>query len=68
MSKFITTVIFYVIWQKVFYIGLNMLEKHNGNMFEIFEALLVVLSFSSVKLHFTKSPLAAIFINFAQNQ
>ena len=44
-----------------------MLEKHNGNIFETFEARLVVLSITLVKLHFTKSPLAAMFlINFAQ--
>ena len=38
-----------------------MTEKHNGNNFETFEASLVVLNIELVKLHFTKSPLAAMF-------
>ena len=38
-----------------------MLEKHNGNICETFEASLVVLRVASVKLHFTKLPLAAMF-------
>ena len=38
-----------------------MAEKHNGNIYETFEASLVVLSIASVKLRFTK--LAAMFFN-----
>ena len=38
-----------------------MLENHNGNIFETFEASLVVLSIASVKLRFTRSPPAAMF-------
>ena len=38
------------IWQKVFYVGYSMMpEKHNGNMFETFEACLVVLNIPLVK-------------------
>ena len=37
--------------------------KHNGNIFDTFEASLVVLSIASVKLYFTKLPLAAMFFN-----
>ena len=36
-----------------------MLEKHNGNIFETFEASLVVLSNAFVNSRFTKSLLAA---------
>ena len=38
-----------------------MSKKYNGNIFETFEASLVVLSIALVKLHFTKSALAAMF-------
>ena len=40
-----------------------MSEKHNRNIFDIFEASLVVLCIRLVKLHFTKWPLAAMFLN-----
>ena len=40
-----------------------MSEKHNGNIFETFEASLVVLSIALVKLYFTKAPLAVTFFN-----
>ena len=40
-----------------------MSEKHNGKIFETFEASFVVLRIASVKLPFTKSPLAAMFLN-----
>ena len=46
-----------------------MLEQQNGINFETFEASLVILSIALVKLQFTKSPHAAIFlINFVHNQ
>ena len=38
-----------------------MLEKHNGNIFETFKASLVLLIIASVKMRFTKSPVAAMF-------
>ena len=40
-----------------------MLDKNNGNVFETFEARLVVPSITSVKLRFTKSSMAATFFN-----
>ena len=39
-----------------------MSEKHNRNIFQRIKASLVVLGIASVKLHFIKSPLAAIVI------
>ena len=46
-----------------------MSEKRNGNIFEAFEARLVVLSMALVKLNFTKLPLEAMFLNqFSQKQ
>ena len=52
---------------EMFYMGSNISEKHNGIIFETYEASLVVLSIASVKLHFSKSPVVAKFlINFAQ--
>ena len=38
-----------------------MSEKYNGKIIETFEASLVELSMASVKLHFKKSPLGAMF-------
>ena len=38
-----------------------MSEKQNGKISETFKSSLVVLSIASVKLHFAKSPLAAMF-------
>ena len=46
-----------------------MSEKQNGNIFDTFETSLALHSILSVKLHFTKSYLVAIFlIKCAQNQ
>ena len=39
-----------------------MSEKHNGSIFATFDASLVVLSIASLKLCFTKLPLAAMFL------
>ena len=47
----------------MFYMGLHISEKHNGNIFETFEASLVVLGITSVKLHFTNLPQAAMLFN-----
>ena len=41
-----------------------MSQNQNGNIFETLnEARLVVLSIASIKLSFTKSPLAAMYFN-----
>ena len=42
--------------------GINHVEKKTmGTLYETLEASFVVLSIASVKLHFTKLPLAAMF-------
>ena len=53
----------FVIWQKGSIWDKTWGKTQYENIFEIFEASHVVLSISSVKLRFTKSPLAAMFFN-----
>ena len=45
-----------------------MSEKHNRNIFETFQASLVLLSTTLIKLHVTKLPVGYVFlINFDKN-
>ena len=61
--KIYCMVIFFVLSQKKksFIWHKTCRKKHNGNIFETFEASLAVLSIASIKLHFTKSPLVTMF-------
>ena len=47
---------------KMFHIEVKHVGKHNRNIFETFGASLVVFSMASIKSHFTKLSLVAMFL------